>query len=233
MPDGASKAINKHQHPPQTITLDGYAASHRAVRELKADGSLPTDTEQRSSKYLNNLIEQDHRSVVKQPHRRDAWLQVPSRSDHDRRHRADASHPQGAVRAATTVLHLWEPGRLRDNCKRELNGVLSAEQPRGFHYALARFRLILAAFFGAARPLRPEDMWTVTPNAVGTSPASSLWSVITSSASTRKSACRNRDRRCDLPTLTFHPHCQFCLRWCSSRLFDTSKRADDVRDQSG
>jgi transposase-like protein len=57
------KAINNHQHPPQTITLDGYAASHRAVRELKADGSLPMDTKQRSSKYLNNLIEQDHRSV--------------------------------------------------------------------------------------------------------------------------------------------------------------------------
>ena len=38
-------------------------ASHRAVRELKADGSLPADTKLRSSKYLNNLIEQDHRSV--------------------------------------------------------------------------------------------------------------------------------------------------------------------------
>ena len=57
------KAINNHQHPPQTITLDGHAASHRAVHELKADGSLPTDTKKRSSKYLNNLIEQDHRSV--------------------------------------------------------------------------------------------------------------------------------------------------------------------------
>jgi transposase-like protein len=43
--------------------LDCYAASHRAVPELKADGSLPHDTKLRSSKYLNNLIEQDHRSV--------------------------------------------------------------------------------------------------------------------------------------------------------------------------
>src|SRR6516225_6030096 len=57
------KAINNHQHPPETITLDGYAASHRAVREMKADGSLPRNTKQRSSKYLNNLIEQDHRGV--------------------------------------------------------------------------------------------------------------------------------------------------------------------------
>jgi transposase-like protein len=57
------KAIKSQQRLPQTITLDGYAASHRAVRELKADGSLPTETNLRSSKYLNNLIEQDHRSV--------------------------------------------------------------------------------------------------------------------------------------------------------------------------
>ena len=57
------KAIRSQLRPPQTITLDGYAASHRAVHELKADGSLPPETKLRSSKYLNNLIEQDHRGV--------------------------------------------------------------------------------------------------------------------------------------------------------------------------
>ncbi len=57
------KAIKSQHRVPRTITLDGYAASHRAVREMKADGSLPADTKLRSSKYLNNLIEQDHRSV--------------------------------------------------------------------------------------------------------------------------------------------------------------------------
>ena len=57
------KAIKRQQRCPQTITLDGYAAPHRAVRELKAAGSLPANTKLRSSKYLNNLIEQDHRSV--------------------------------------------------------------------------------------------------------------------------------------------------------------------------
>ena len=65
---GAAKAFlrkaMKTQGPaPQTITLDGYAASHRAAREMKADGQLPADTKVRSSKYLNNLIEQDHRGV--------------------------------------------------------------------------------------------------------------------------------------------------------------------------
>jgi transposase-like protein len=57
------KAIKHQGQPPETITLDGYAASHRAVREMKADGLLPEDTKVRTSKYLNNPIEQDHRNV--------------------------------------------------------------------------------------------------------------------------------------------------------------------------
>src|SRR5271169_3336211 len=57
------KAIKGQGSTPRTITLDGYAASHRAVREMKVDGQLPADTKLRSSKYLNNLIEQDHRGV--------------------------------------------------------------------------------------------------------------------------------------------------------------------------
>src|ERR1700744_4599890 len=57
------KAIKGQGSTPTTITLDGFAASHRAVREMKVDGELPADTKLRSSKYLNNLIEQDHRGV--------------------------------------------------------------------------------------------------------------------------------------------------------------------------
>ncbi|MGF6297604.1 transposase-like protein [Paraburkholderia sp. WC7.3g] len=57
------KAIEHQGQPPKTITLDGYAASHRAVREMKADGLLPEDTKVRCSKYLNNLVEQDHRNI--------------------------------------------------------------------------------------------------------------------------------------------------------------------------
>ena len=58
-----SKAVSHQGQSPETITLDGYAASHRAVREMKEDGLLPEDTKVRSSKYLNNLIEQDHRNI--------------------------------------------------------------------------------------------------------------------------------------------------------------------------
>jgi transposase-like protein len=57
-----SKAIRHQGQSPKTITLDGYAASHRAVREMKAESLLPEDTKVRSSKYLNNLVEQDHRT---------------------------------------------------------------------------------------------------------------------------------------------------------------------------
>ena len=45
------------------ITLDGYAASHRAIRELKATGRMSSRVKVRCSKYLNNVVEQDHRRV--------------------------------------------------------------------------------------------------------------------------------------------------------------------------
>ncbi len=46
---------------PQKITLDGSAASHEAAGELQKEGILPADLIVRTNKYLNNLIEQDHR----------------------------------------------------------------------------------------------------------------------------------------------------------------------------
>ncbi|MDB5788478.1 MAG: family transposase [Caballeronia mineralivorans] len=36
---------------------------HRAVREMKAGGFLPEDTNVQSSTYLNNVIEQHYRNV--------------------------------------------------------------------------------------------------------------------------------------------------------------------------
>jgi transposase-like protein len=50
------KAIKVQGAPPRTITLDGYAASHRAVRDMQAGGQLPADTKLRSSKYLNCVM---------------------------------------------------------------------------------------------------------------------------------------------------------------------------------
>ena len=47
----------------RVITLDGYAASHRAVAKLKEVGTLPRRVQVRSCKNLNNVIEQDHRRI--------------------------------------------------------------------------------------------------------------------------------------------------------------------------
>jgi transposase-like protein len=53
----------RHHGVPRVITLDGYAASHRAVAKLKEVGTLPRSVRVRSCKYLNNVVEQDHRRI--------------------------------------------------------------------------------------------------------------------------------------------------------------------------
>src|SRR5271166_2890218 len=57
-----AKATKQHGAP-RVITLDGYAASHRAVAQLKEIGTLPRRVRIRSSQYLNNVVEQDHRRI--------------------------------------------------------------------------------------------------------------------------------------------------------------------------
>jgi transposase-like protein len=56
------RAIERHSAP-ERITLDGYPATHVAVAELTKSGVLRSQTKVRTSKYLNNLVEQDHRRV--------------------------------------------------------------------------------------------------------------------------------------------------------------------------
>ena len=57
-----SKAM-KNNGAPRVITLDAYAASHRAVAEMKSARTMPRRVGVRSNKYLNNVIEQDHRRI--------------------------------------------------------------------------------------------------------------------------------------------------------------------------
>lgn len=46
---------------PRVINVDKNAAYPKAIVDLKAAGVLPEQVELRQVKYLNNLIEQDHR----------------------------------------------------------------------------------------------------------------------------------------------------------------------------
>lgn len=53
----------EHTQTPRVITVDKNAAYPLAVNELKRDKLLKAETELRQSKYLNNIIEQDHRHI--------------------------------------------------------------------------------------------------------------------------------------------------------------------------
>lgn len=58
------KALGQpHTVNPRTITVDRNAAYPRAVAEMKTDGELWWRTRLRQCKYLNNIVEQDHRRI--------------------------------------------------------------------------------------------------------------------------------------------------------------------------
>jgi transposase, IS6 family len=52
-----------HTSEPRVINVDKNAAYPKAFNELKAEGYIAKSCELRQSKYLNNLIEQDHRFI--------------------------------------------------------------------------------------------------------------------------------------------------------------------------
>lgn len=57
-----TQAIKQHGLS-EKISVDGYPATHTAISELKTEEVLPQSTKVRTSKYLNNLIEQGHRRI--------------------------------------------------------------------------------------------------------------------------------------------------------------------------
>ena len=54
---------------PRVVNVDKNLAYPAAVEELKTEGTLPRRVRLRQCKYLNNIIEQDHRTVKKR-----VWL---------------------------------------------------------------------------------------------------------------------------------------------------------------
>jgi IS6 family transposase len=66
--DAAKRFFSKtlaapHTVPPRVITVDKNAAYPKAFKELKEEGALPQACELRQVKYLNNMVEQDHRFI--------------------------------------------------------------------------------------------------------------------------------------------------------------------------
>jgi IS6 family transposase len=54
-----------HATKPRSITADGDKAYPVAIRELKEEKCIPHRMPLRVKKYLNNIIEQDHRFIKK------------------------------------------------------------------------------------------------------------------------------------------------------------------------
>jgi transposase-like protein len=58
------RALASHpDRAPCKVTLDGHVLSHRALRLLRRERPGWRRVKARSSKYLNNIIEQDHRAI--------------------------------------------------------------------------------------------------------------------------------------------------------------------------
>ena len=58
-------ALGANQIRPRVINVDGHPAYASAIGELKQTGVLGRNCRCRSSQYMNNIIEQDHRFVKK------------------------------------------------------------------------------------------------------------------------------------------------------------------------
>ncbi|MBD3887363.1 DDE-type integrase/transposase/recombinase [Phormidium tenue FACHB-886] len=63
--DSFAKYLIKGQHtqPFRVITVDKNVAYPVAIETLKQDETIEKETELRQSKYLNNIIKQDHRNI--------------------------------------------------------------------------------------------------------------------------------------------------------------------------
>jgi IS6 family transposase len=63
------RALRNDNSMPRVVNVDKNPAYPRAVMELKADGTISRRCRLRQCKYLNNIVEQDHRTV-----KRRTWL---------------------------------------------------------------------------------------------------------------------------------------------------------------
>jgi transposase, IS6 family len=60
-----AKALGRQNPVPRVINTDKHAAYPPAVAELKDEGVLEENCTHRPVKYLNNVLEQDHRAIKK------------------------------------------------------------------------------------------------------------------------------------------------------------------------
>ena len=59
------KRLVREHGAPRALVTDKYAATLKAIRELQEEAILPADLDHRTTKVLNNILEQDHRLIKK------------------------------------------------------------------------------------------------------------------------------------------------------------------------
>jgi hypothetical protein len=93
----------KSQRIPTKITLEAYAASHRAVTELKENGELPKRVRVRTSKYLPKQRHRTRPPADKATTAPDARIEeLPNRSDRYRRYRIGREDQERTVQNRPT-----------------------------------------------------------------------------------------------------------------------------------
>jgi putative transposase len=109
-----TRAVQRHGAP-ERITLDGYPATHAAVAELKASGVIRPEAKVWTSKYLNNILGQDHRRVKQRLYPmlgfkrfRNAAIALTGIELAQKIRKGQFDTPGVTVRGGARVPHVWE-----------------------------------------------------------------------------------------------------------------------------
>jgi transposase-like protein len=109
------RALETH-HPrrPRKLNLDGNAASHRALRLLRQENPDWQSVMVRSCRYLNNIVEQDHRAIKRRcapmlalKSFRTAAVTLAGVELVHRIKKGQFSLGSGAARGLSSLKHLW------------------------------------------------------------------------------------------------------------------------------
>jgi transposase-like protein len=109
------RALKTHYpRRPQKLNLDGNAASHRALRELGQENPDWQTVVIRSRRYLNNIVEQDHRAIKRRcapmlalKSFRTAAVTLSGIELVHRIKKGQFSVDSGAARGLSSLKHLW------------------------------------------------------------------------------------------------------------------------------
>jgi len=105
-----AKALGRQDHPePRVIHTDGHGAYPPAIAYLKIEGILHEPCRHRVGRYLNNLVEQDHRAIKRRvkasQHFRSFWSAWRTLAGYEAIHMSRKGQAVGTEPGAPIFLH--------------------------------------------------------------------------------------------------------------------------------